>query len=544
MNQQAVFHAPDPPFCCPVSERSLSLRLRAARGELQRVEVIYENKYDFYRKRRRAKMKLAYQTELYDWFTVTLTCTDTRFAYIFRLYGPEGARYFSEDGVTETYDYKKNFYNCFQYPYINRADVQKTVPWMEKAVFYQIFVDRFNPGSGGLDKSHVNMSWGDIPAPKSFAGGDLDGVREKLDYLAGLGVNAVYLTPIFFAPSNHKYDTWDFYTVDPRFGGGGALKRLVDAAHAGGMRIILDGVFNHVGEGFAPFQDVVRRGRDSEYFDWFIIRGGFPRKEPLNYEVFAACDYMPKLNTSNPAVQEYLCKVGTYYITEYGIDGWRLDVADEVSRDFWRAFRRAVKGANPEAVLIAENWHDASASLRGDQFDSIMNYSVTKACLDYFAWGKLDGQHMAWKLSELLMRNSDPVNAMMLNLLDSHDTYRFLTEARGDREALHAALSLIFMLPGAPCIFYGTEKYTTGGYDPDCRRCMDWTDSSGAAPLIQKLAKIPRTGPIEISSEDGMLILRRGKYALYINRTNRRARAGAVTVPAMGHRLLKGEKDL
>lgn len=544
MNRQAVFHAPDSPCCCPVSEKALSLRLRAARGELQRVEVIYENKYDFCVKRRRARMRLAYRTELYDWFTVTLRPEDTRLAYIFRLYGPEGAWYFSEDGVTESYDYQKSFYNCFQYPYINRADVQRPVPWMEKAVFYQIFVDRFNTGGGGADKSYVNLNWGEVPNPRSFAGGDLDGIREKLDYLAGLGVNALYLTPIFTAPSNHKYDTADFYAVDPRFGGGGALRRLVDAAHARGMHILLDGVFNHVGEGFAPFQDVVRRGRASEYFSWFIIRGDFPQKEPLNYEVFASCSYMPKLDTSNPAVQEYLCGVGTHYIAEYGVDGWRLDVSDEVSRDFWRVFRRAVKAANPEAVLIGENWHDASAALRGDQFDSIMNYALTKACLDYFAWGKLDGQRMAWKLSELLMRNSDPVNAMMLNLLDSHDTYRFLTEVKGDREALHAALSLLFLFPGAPCIFYGTEKYLQGGFDPDCRRCMDWTARDSAAPLIRRLSRIPRTGRTEICSEDGMLILRRGKYALYINRTDREARAGAVTVPPMGHRLLKGGIDL
>ena len=542
MNRHAVFHAPDSPCCCPVSEKSLALRLRAARGELKRVEVLYENKYVFHEKRRRARMRLSYSTELYDWFTVTLRAEDTRFAYIFRLYGEEGAWYFSEDGVTDSYDYKKGYYNFFQYPYINPSDVQRPVAWMEKAFFYQIFVDRFRQGGG--EKDFVDLRWGDIPTPKSLAGGDLDGVREKLDYLKGLGVNAVYLTPVFSAPSNHKYDTWDFYTVDPRFGGGAALRRLVEAAHARGIRVMLDGVFNHVGEGFAPFRDVEARGRDSAYFDWFVIRGDRPCRDPLNYDVFASCAYMPKLNTSNPSVREYLCGVGTYYVREFGVDGWRLDVADEVSHGFWRDFRKAVKAANPEAVLIAENWHDASPSLRGDQFDGIMNYSVTKACLDYFAWGKLDGQHMAWKLSELLMRNSDPVNAMMLNLLDSHDTYRFLTEARGDREALHAALSLIFMLPGAPCVFYGTEKYITGGFDPDCRRCMDWSDTPSAAPLLRKLAKIPRRGEPEIACVDGMLVIRRGQYALYINRTAKESRAGGITVPAMSHRLMKGEKDL
>ena len=162
-----------------MSEDSLELRLRAARGELRRVEVLYESKYVFHESRRRAKMRLSYSTELYDWFTVTLKAEDTRFAYIFRLYGDDGAWYYSEDGVTESYDYKKGYYNFFQYPYINSSDVQRPVAWMEKAFFYQIFVDRFRQGSG--DKDFVNLSWGDVPKPKSLAGGDLDGVREKLE---------------------------------------------------------------------------------------------------------------------------------------------------------------------------------------------------------------------------------------------------------------------------------------------------------------------------------------------------------------------------
>lgn len=544
MNRQALFHAPDSSCCCPVSERAISLRLRAGRGDLYRVEVIFGNKYDFQEKRRRIEMTHSYTTELYDWFTVTLEVRDTRLAYIFRLYDGDGVWYFSEDGVTKRYDYKKSYYNCFQYPYINRADILRPVPWMERAVFYQIFVDRFKIGSEAGRKDYTNLKWGCTPSPKSFAGGDLDGIREKLGYLQDLGINAIYLTPIFLAPSNHKYDTVDFYTVDPQFGGNDALRRLTDEMHRRGMHLLLDGVFNHVGEGFRQFRDVVEKGRESEYFDWFIIRGERPDKKALNYEVFAACNYMPKLNTSNRAVQEYLVSVGTYYIKEYGIDGWRLDVSDEVSRDFWRVFRRAVKAANPEAVLIGENWHDASANLRGDQFDSIMNYSLTKACLDYFAWGKLDAQHMAWKLSEILMRNADPVNDMMLNLLDSHDTYRFLTEVGGEREALHAALSLIFLFPGVPCIFYGTEKYTLGGFDPDCRRCMDWESTDSAAGLIRKLSAIPRTGRVRIDAQDGALVLRRGEYALLINRTKKEAHAGGVSVPPMGHRLMKGDADI
>ena len=151
-----------------------------------------------------------------------------------------------------------------------------------------------------------------------------------------------------------------------------------------------------------------------------------------------------------------------------------LDVSDEVSHHFWRLFRQEVKAVKRDAVIIGENWHDANSNLRGDQYDSIMNYAFTKSCLDYFAWDKINAKEMAMKLNSILMRNTDTVNKMMLNLLDSHDTHRFYKEVNEDRFKMKAALSLLYLFPGAPCIFYGTEILIWGGYDPDCRRCMDW----------------------------------------------------------------------
>lgn len=544
MNRHALYHAPDSPSCCPVSEHTLNLRLRAARGDLVSAEVLYGCKYVFQTERMHKPMCLSYQTELYDWYTVSLEVEDTRLAYIFLLDDGHEKLYFSEDGATPTYDFDKSYYNFFQYAYINKADVRKPVSWMESAVFYQIFVDRFARGSTPKDTSYINLPWGEVPRPKSFAGGDLDGITEHLDYIQSLGCNALYITPVFLSPSNHKYDIVDYYQVDPMFGGRDALRRLTESVHARGMHIILDGVFNHVSEHFAPFRDFMARGQQSPYADWFILHGRKPRKKPLNYEVFASCSYMPKLNTSNQAVQSYLINIGTHYIKEFGIDGWRLDVCDEVSRDFWRHFRAAIKWERPDAVLIGENWHDAGPSLRGDQLDGIMNYALTKACLDYFAWGTLDAQSMAWKLSEILMRNPDPVNAMMLNLLDSHDTHRFLTETQGDREALEAALSLLCMFPGAPCFFYGTETYTMGGYDPDCRRCMNWGDVPNCRELLHTLAGLPRKGPLDIRAQDDTLILQRGDISLLVNRTQRDTCPDGRTVPARSHILLRGGDPL
>lgn len=213
--------------------------------------------------------------------------------------------------------------------------------------------------------------------------------------------------------------------VDSQFGTNEDLHRLIDQAHAKGIRIVLDAVFNHCSEELSQFQDVLKRGKESPYYDWFVIYGDKPDPQAGNYEMFASCTYMPKFNTSNPEVQKYLCDIGCHYVEKYGIDGWRLDVSDEVSHDLWRAFRKAVKGCNAECIIIGENWHDASNYLRGDQYDSIMNYAFTKACLDYFAAGAANAEQTAWKLNDILARNTDTVNSMMLNLLDSHDTHRF-----------------------------------------------------------------------------------------------------------------------
>jgi glycosidase len=313
--------------------------------------------------------------------------------------------------------------------------------------------------------------------------------------------------------------------VDEAFGGDNALRELVAAAHGKNIRIILDAVFNHCSERCEQFQDVLDKGHGSAYYDWFIIRGDFPDQEDVNYECFAACSYMPKWNTSNLKVQEYLIAVGLYWIKEFGIDGWRLDVADEVSHAFWREFRKAVKEEKPGAILIGESWHDARAWLIGDQFDSVMNYSFTKACLDCFAGGDMNAEKFCNRLSGILMRNTDQVNDMMFNLLDSHDTERFLTNAGGDERKLILALCVMFFFTGIPCVYYGTEIGIAGGYDPDSRRCFDWEQShwnSEIRDTVKALAKLKREeirGGIELMCQGDVLIIKRDTIALAVNPT-------------------------
>lgn len=221
-----------------------------------------------------------------------------------------------------------------------------TVGWLTSAVFYQIFVDRFCCGNKDKDASYVNLKWGDLPSPKSFAGGDLQGIISKLDYLKGLGVTALYLTPIFKSKSNHKYDISDYYRIDEQFGTDEDLAMLVQQAHSRGIKVVLDAVFNHCSEDTTEFQDVVKYGNKSPYFDWFIVDGDKVDTQKGNYRYFGVCKYMPKYNTSCSSLQNHLIDIATYWIRKYDIDGWRLDVSDEVSHDFWRKFRIAVKRVN------------------------------------------------------------------------------------------------------------------------------------------------------------------------------------------------------
>lgn len=518
MNEQAILHIPESGYCFAGSGSQLALRLRMdRREEVDRVEILLECKYRFQEKQSCYLMEKKYEDRLFAYYERTIELSDVRTAYVFRIVQGEDAWYFSEDGLTKEYDFSLGYFNFFQLPYINEADLHREVPWMRQAVFYQIFVDRFCRGIEKKDERYINLPWNGKPRPKSFAGGDIPGITKKLDYIKGLGVNTLYLTPVFQSISNHKYDISDYYTVDEQFGKNEDLKELVEQAHKRGMRIVLDAVFNHCSDRMKQFQDVLQKGKESAYHDWFLIRGDKPDQDAINYEVFSFCNYMPKLNTSNPEVQEFLADIAVHWIKEYDIDGWRLDVSDEVAHDFWRLFRKRVKAAKEDCVIIGENWHDANTFLRGDQYDSIMNYAFTKACLDYYAFGTFDAEQFAWKLNGLLMRNTETVNRMMLNLLDTHDTDRFYTSVGKNKDRLLSALAVTCMFEGAPCIYYGTEIPTEGGYDPDNRRCFDWDESHWDEEFRTQLITLLslrkyesiQSGEIRITSEGGLFCLRR-----------------------------------
>ncbi len=517
MNKYAVFHKPDSNFAYASAGNRLTVILRvAANDKLDKVEILFNNKYRFTKKRFALEMERCAEDGVFAYYRADVTLPDSRFAYVFRITEKGKIFYFSEDGLKEDYEFELAYYTFFQFAFINRTDVMPVVEWTKTAVFYQIFVDRFARGDFEKDDGYINTPWDGNIDRYSFTGGDLDGVTEKLPYLDGMGVTALYLTPIFLSETNHKYNIIDYLRVDPQFGDEEKLARLLSAAHARGMRVMVDCVFNHCDRKHEFFRDAEEKGRQSKYFDRFLIDGDFPDYEKGNYAHFADCKYMPKWNADNPETRKYLIGIALEYL-RMGFDGLRLDVADEISHETWRQLRREVKEKYPQALIIGEIWHDNEQWLKGDQLDGVMNYKLQKILIDYFGELSVKAEVAAGRMNGLLIANSGQANAMALNFLDSHDTPRFLRFAGGNRDRLLCALCAAVMFPGMPCVLYGTEIPLDGGGDPDCRKPFDWNFQNGSEEFAANFKAVlglkkqrALTGErAEITAENGLLKITR-----------------------------------
>lgn len=538
MNEYAIYHKPESNFAYALNGNEVAVILKvAADDKFDGVEILYNNKYDFTKKRSAAPLLRYAEDGLFAYYRADIRLPDARLAYIFRITENGKVFYFSEEGLSENYDFKLAYYTFFQFPFINSADVMPVVKWTESAVFYQIFVDRFARGDFEKDDGYINTAWNEDIDRYSFTGGDLDGITEKLPYLKETGITALYLTPIFRSETNHKYNVTDYLTVDPQFGNDEKLTRLLNVAHASGFKVVIDCVFNHCDKNHAYFQDVVNKGRASRYYDWFIIDGDFPDIDKGNYAHFADCKYMPKWNTNNPDTQQFLIGIALEYLAR-GFDGLRLDVADEISHETWRQLRREVKQNYPEALILGEIWHLNEQWLRGDQLDGVMNYKLQKILADYFGAEPISAKKAADRMNALLLMNTEQANSMALNFLDNHDTPRFLRFAGGNRDKLLCALCAMVVFPGIPCVFYGTELPLDGAGDPDCRKTFDWTFSSQDGEYARNFKKILalkrqsalRGGSAAVTAENGILkITRNGdgeKISAYFNTCGRAVSVG------------------
>lgn len=496
MRKEAVLHIPMSEYGHGINEKRVVFRLRAAKGDLQSCV--------FYCGDRACRQNLIVFTPfpmtvvasdlLFDYWEVEFDTPHRRLCYYFELSdGAETALYYGDLFYDYLVDERSEY---FQLPYLHRADIADAPTWAKDAIIYNIFPDSFATGleyiSGMPSEKMFN---GEVVRGKR--GGTIKGITENVGYFQKLGVNCVYINPIFAAGEYHKYDLLDYYTVDPCFGTNEDFAAMVKALHRADMKVIIDGVFNHSGWRFFAFDDVVKNGEMSRYKDWFyrleypVIRPDNPGDIP-GYECFAYERLMPKLNTTNPEVREYFYDVCRHWIREYDINGWRLDCADEVDGRFWRGMLDAAREVKPDVFMIGEVWPNAAHWLDGGMFHSTMNYFFRKHCREFFAEETIDAMQFSARVTKMLFRYRKNLTNVQLNLLDSHDVSRFLSLCKGDKERLKLAVLFQMCFIGIPSIYYGDEQGMSGVSEEEYRHPMIWDGDCELFSFYQRAITLRR----------------------------------------------------
>ncbi|MBZ5960109.1 alpha-glycosidase [Leuconostoc gelidum subsp. gasicomitatum] len=495
MNKAAIYHRPESEYAYLYTEKEMRVRLRTALDDIKTVTIISGDPYNWtdgtWQKSADISMKKTLTTDVHQYWEAKLSAANHRLNYGFLITDTdEKTIFFGDQGfesLTKSADQNDGLMgasNYFKMPYFQEIDRFKAPDWVKSTVWYQIFPERFANGDHTNDNKNT-LPWDSErhPTRTDFYGGDLRGIIDHLDHLIDLGINGIYFTPIFKSPTNHKYDTQDYLTIDPQFGTKKDFKELVKKAHDHGIKIMLDAVFNHIGDKSPQWQDVLKNGQNSKYADWFHVRSwpatytatnNFEETKDATYDTFAFTPHMPKLNTANIEVQDYLLNIATYWIKEFDIDAWRLDVANEVDHHFWKRFKQATTAIKPDFYIIGEIWTSAQSWLQGDEFTGVMNYAFTSAISDFFAKKQITATQMINQLNTQLLLNRDQTNQMMFNLLDSHDAPRILSVAKNNKNIVKQMFTFMFLQQGTPDIYYGTEYGMTGDQDPDNRKPMVW----------------------------------------------------------------------
>lgn len=500
MNKAAIWHEATQRYCFCIEPGRFRFRLQAGQGDMKRVLLHSRDKYlplKWKDTRRVTEMKWVAGDGLRDYYEAELEFQVVCLRYYFELEDNNGERcFFSNSGFTaQPPEDIERFFDC---PQTLREEERFITPgWAANKVVYQVFPARF-----ATDQAVSGRVWYQAPiGPKADLKGNLKGVTDRLEYIRDLGADVVYMTPIFRSDSTHKYDTIDYYTIDPSFGTREDLCRLVDKAHSLGLRVILDGVFNHTSPKFFAFEDLKKNQEKSAYRDWYYVESFPMRTLPgrHNYKCFGYFFGMPKLNLQCQEAADYFVDVALYWLRTAKIDGWRLDVADEISHSFWKRLRREVKREFPEALIVGEVWHHAPDFLQGDEWDSVMNYPFYRAVLDFAAEGTMTASAFLGSLGFQRGNTHTAAYPLLWNLIGSHDTARIRNLCGEDSRKHRLAAALQLLLPGMPMIYYGDEVGMTGGRDPDCRRGMLWDRSKWDHETYlwyQRLLRLRRDYPI------------------------------------------------
>lgn len=514
MEFYAVYHRADDNYCYPLDENRLIINIITG-YDVKYVNIIHGDPFEkglhgwdaaWSGQSTNISLKKRLQDQL--WWTITIKPPFKRLKYYFELHTETEVWYYFEDGFVSKDQIESQGKNkqCFRFPWLNPSDVAIAPSWVKDTIWYEIFLDRFCNGDKSLD-TDVTLPWkeeGSVSNCEVY-GGDIPGIISKLDYLRELGITGIYLTPINESPSTHKYDTRDYEKIDSHFGNATTMKNFVRKAHERGIRVMLDCVFNHTGEEFAPWIDVKKNGQNSKYFNWFIINewpfskdGDATRRK--QYYSFAFFDNMPKLNTNNIEVRNYLIGLCEKWVKDYDVDGIRLDAANEISHTFSKELRIRLKAVKPDIYILGEIWHDSMPWLRGDEFDSVMNYLLEDSIKNFWIDKSITNEDFEYTINRCYTRYMQQTNDALFNMLDSHDTKRLRSEVN-NLDEFFQELCVLFAMPGSPCIYYGTEIAMEGSYDPDCRRCMPWTaiesgKYSDTMEIVKSLIKLRKEEPL------------------------------------------------
>ncbi len=540
MNRGAIAHMPDSRYCFCKTPGQFVFRLQTGRDDLAQVRLHYRDKYiplRIFDTRASVPMRRVAQDGYHDYYEAELSIDVVCLRYYFELTGLDGTTVIFSNGrfLSEAPEDNDRMFDLPQ----NLREIERfQVPeWAKNKIVYQVFPARF-----ATTESVDEALWYKTPMDAvTDLKGNLKGITAHLDYIQTLGVDVLYMTPIFHSKSTHKYDTIDYYSIDPDFGTTEDLIELVEKAHSMGLRVVLDGVFNHSAPEFFAFRDLEQNWENASYRDWYYTNGKPQRPESRlvkpNYKCFSYFGGMPKLNLENEETAQYFIDVALYWLRTAKIDGWRLDVGDEISHYFWRKFRHAIKAEFPDALIVGEVWHYAADFLQGDNWDSVMNYPFRNAVMDFVADESICASELLNELGFLRGNLNNACQSVLWNLLDSHDTPRMRYRCGENREKMKLMAAIQLLLPGMPFIYYGDEVGMTGGPDPDCRRGMLWDARRQDLDMLdfyRRLIQVRKSNPglvdgdadAQLADDDrGVVMIRRRDLVLLFHGRN-----GTVTV--------------